>query len=32
MNYLPDDVGNEIGVTQVFTVDTSIFNALAAAE
>ena len=32
MNYLPDDVGNEIGVIQVFTVDTSVFNALAAAE
>ena len=32
MNYLPDDVGDEIGVIQVFTVDTSIFNALPVAE
>ena len=31
MNYLPD-VGDEIGVIQVFTVDTSVFNALPVAE
>ena len=32
MNYLPDNVGDDIGVIQVFTVDTSIFNALPVAE
>ena len=32
MNYLPDDVSDEIGVTHVFTVDTSISNGLATAE
>ena len=32
MNYLPDDVRDEIGVIQVFTVDTSVFNTLPVAE
>ena len=26
MKYLPDDVGDEIGVVQLLTVDTSVFN------
>ena len=32
INYVPDDVGDDIGVTHVFTVDTSVFNALPLAE
>ena len=32
MKYLPDDVGNEIGIVQLLTVDTAVFNLLAAAE
>ena len=28
MNDLPDDVGDDTGVIHVFTVDTSVFNAL----
>ena len=32
MKYLPDDVGDEIGIVQLLTVDTSVFNPLAAAE
>ena len=32
MKFLPDDVGNEMGVVQLFTVDTSVFKPLGAAE
>ena len=32
MKYLPDDVGNEISIVQLLTVDTSVFILLTAAE
>ena len=32
MNFLPDDVGDEMGVVQLFTLDTSLLKPLAADE